>query len=400
MTNYDNATVGSGNVVNDVQLQYNSFAQLIADYQSHTGTVDMSTTPVVQYGYADGSANTIRPKTLTYPNGRVLSYDYGLAGGMNDALSRIEDLLDNDGVTQLANYSYLGLAIIIQVDEAEPGIINTLLGLGGGNDPVTGDIYKGLDLFGRVKDLIWLGCPTSSSSSSSSGGAGTILERIQHGYDQASNRLWRRNLADQSETHDEFYAYDGVYRLKDLQRGTLYANERAIAPMTFEQCWGLDATGNWQNFQQDDTGTGVWDLIQARMSNPVNEITIINSRSGPAWVTPIYDPAGNMTTLPQPGAPTLGYAATYDAWNRVVSISANGATVANYAYDGLARRAAKLTYTSGVLYETRDFYYTAPDRWQVAEEQVSGVTNWQFVWGLRIRTTYCCGIGMRPDRES
>src|SRR5437762_1529487 len=38
LTSYDNATVGSGNVVNDVQFAYNAFQQLITDYQSHSGT--------------------------------------------------------------------------------------------------------------------------------------------------------------------------------------------------------------------------------------------------------------------------------------------------------------------------------------------------------------------------
>ena len=75
----DNATVGAGSVVNDVQFAYNSFSQPTADYQSHSGAVNVSTTPKVQYAYADGSANRIRPTAMKYPNGRVLNYDYGTA---------------------------------------------------------------------------------------------------------------------------------------------------------------------------------------------------------------------------------------------------------------------------------------------------------------------------------
>ena len=68
ITSYDNATVGSGSVVNDVQLAYNSFSQLAAEYQLYSGAVDISTTPCTQgNGYADGSANTIRPVSITYP---------------------------------------------------------------------------------------------------------------------------------------------------------------------------------------------------------------------------------------------------------------------------------------------------------------------------------------------
>jgi hypothetical protein len=126
---------------------------------------------------------------LTYPNGRVLNYDYGASGGIDDAASSITSIIDNDGITHLVDYSFLGLSGIIQVNETQPGLVYTLLGLIGGNDPITGDIYRGLDLFGRVKDLIWMSTGSSSSSSSSSSGASNVIERIQYGYDRASNRL-------------------------------------------------------------------------------------------------------------------------------------------------------------------------------------------------------------------
>ena len=80
ITQYDNATVGSGNVVDDVLRVYNNFAQLTTEFQSHSGAVDISTTPQVQYQYADGSANHIRQTALVYPNGRTLYLDYGTSG--------------------------------------------------------------------------------------------------------------------------------------------------------------------------------------------------------------------------------------------------------------------------------------------------------------------------------
>ncbi len=81
-----------------------------------------------------------------------------------------------------------------------------------------------------------------------------------------------------------------------------------------------------------------------------------------------------MTAIPQPASPASSFAATYDAWNRMISL----AGVAAYSYDGLNRRTTKLV--SGVL---RDLYYS--DMWQVLEERVGGATNAdrQFVWGLR-----------------
>lgn len=40
--------------------------------------------------------------------------------------------------------------------------------------------------------------------------------------------------------------------------------------------------------------------MQARTANAVSEITGITNSTGAAWAQPDYDPAGNMTTIPQP----------------------------------------------------------------------------------------------------
>jgi len=60
VTSYSSPVVGQGTVVNDVQRVYNSFQQCTAEYQEHNGAVNTSTSPMVGYQYADGSANTIR----------------------------------------------------------------------------------------------------------------------------------------------------------------------------------------------------------------------------------------------------------------------------------------------------------------------------------------------------
>ena len=110
--------------------------------------MNTSTTPKVQYGYANGSADTIRPTTLTYPDGRVLTYAYGAADSDNDAFSRVGGLVDDDaGSTHLADYSYLGLSTFVEVDYTEPDIKYTLIGTAGGDDPDTGDMYRGFDRF-------------------------------------------------------------------------------------------------------------------------------------------------------------------------------------------------------------------------------------------------------------
>jgi RHS repeat-associated protein len=201
------------------------------------------------------------------------------------------------------------------------------------------------------------------------------------------NRLWRADLVSEAASagFDELYGYDGLYRVRNLQRGTLTNPKSAIQNPKFQQCWTLDATGNWSGFREDDNGDAIWDLVQTRSANKVNEITNVSNSTGPAWAAPAYDAAGNMTTIPQPAAPGSAYTATYDAWNSVVKLvdGATGQIVQTNVYDGLRRRTVRNSYTSGTLSETRHYFYSSA--WQVLEERVgtSTTAERQYVWGLR-----------------
>ncbi len=173
-----------------------------------------------------------------------------------------------------------------------------------------------------------------------------------------------------------------------MDREQLTALKDAITDKTFSQCWSLDPTGNWKKFQEDDNGDGTWDLNQTRTANAVNEITHITDTVGPAWVTPAYNRAGNMMTMPKVADPTISQTCTYDAWNRIVQIKEGVNTVSSYVYDAAKRRIIQSNYTSGILSETRHLYYTEPSKWQVIEERLgtspdSANAERQFVWGLR-----------------
>ncbi|MEX2119699.1 MAG: hypothetical protein WD847_08900 [Pirellulales bacterium] len=325
VSSHDNATVGAGNVVNDVQFVYNTFGQLVTEYQEHDGAVSVSTTPKVQYAYADGSANHVRRTSMTYPNGRILRYEY--SSGADDNLGRVSFLADDAAGavgTHLAEYTYLGLGSIVQVDYTEPDIRYDLIS-GTGDDP-----YDGLDRFDRVVDCLWRDYGTS-----------TDVERVKHGYDRASNRLWRENTVAPAG-FDELYSYDGLYQLKDFERGDLNAGKTAITGLAFAQEWSLDATGNWSAFKEDADGNGSWDLNQSRSHNKVNEISTIGASAGADWADPVHDRVGNMVLIPQPADPTQSYTATWDAWNRLMKLVDGMATVGQYAYDGGARRTEKL----------------------------------------------------------
>jgi hypothetical protein len=106
------------------------------------------------------SANTIRLKSTTYPNGRVIENDYGTAGEMNDILSRVAEIVDVSTDDILARYVYLGLSTVVIAgygeDGTDPSIELTYLKQGGESNGDAGDQYAGLDRFGRVVDQRWL----------------------------------------------------------------------------------------------------------------------------------------------------------------------------------------------------------------------------------------------------
>ena len=371
-------------VVNQLQNEYNSFQQLATQYQEHSGAVNISTSAQVDYSYADGSTNTVRLTGLAYPNGRVISYGYGSSGGDSDQLSRIASYLDVASGITLVNYTYLGLATFVQTNAPQPSLTWTLIG---GSDPT--NPYAGLDQFGRTINCLW------------TSGSGTVAQ-ILYGYNQASRRIWRQDPVASSQSppvyQDELYSYDGLQRLVDMGRGQLTNGNTQIANLALAQQWNLDATGNWSNFLNTDTQTPTNSLDQQRTSNPVNEIAAISQRYGLAWAQPAYDRAGNTKAIPQPASPASAFAGTYDAWNRLVSLTG----VATYLYDALNRRVSKTT--PGIIL---NYYYSA--QWQVIEEHVStaegravkkpltrrslvasGAAERQFVWGLRYIDDLVC----------
>jgi RHS repeat-associated protein len=359
ITSYDNATVGTGSIVNENQNAYDGFGLLTTDYQSHSGAVNTSTSPKVQYAMSDGSSNHARLTALIYPDGRVLSSDYGAAGGAGDVLNRI-NALTGAGPQTFVLYSYLGMDRTVIANYAtQPGVELTYYTSGGSGDG--GDQYTGLDRFDRVIDQRWR--KTSDNSD---------RERVKYGFDRASNRLWRQNTV-AATGQDEYYSYDGLYQLKVLQRGTLNAGKTGITGTpVWEEDFAFDPTGNWNNYLTKVSGTT--SLNQNRTHNPANEIQTIAGSS--SLIT--QNAAGNITKTPKPSDWGSAYDLTYDAWNRLAKVMAGASTVATFVYDGQNRRITKTV--SGTI---RHYYYSS--QWQILEERVgaSAIADRQFVWGTR-----------------
>ncbi|MCI0460725.1 MAG: RHS repeat-associated core domain-containing protein [Gemmataceae bacterium] len=352
ITSYDAAS--GGNIVNQVQREFNGLGQLTREYQSHSGAVNTSTTPKVQYGWSEMSGgNHSRLVSMTYPNGRVLNYNYS---GLDSTISRLTSLSDNSGT--LEEYAHLGLGTVVRRGHPEPGVDLIYLKQGSEGNGEAGDQYRGLDRFGRVIDQRWF--DTSAEDD---------LDRFQYGYDRTSNRLYRENALD--AVFSELYAYDTLDQLTSFARGQLNATKDGIVGTpSRSQAWDFDALGNWDSLTTNGTP-------EARTHNRQNQLTEIGSSS----LT--FDANGNLTTDEE------GQQYVYDAWNRLVQVKDDANNVlASYQYDGVGQRIVE-----EVGETTRDLYYSS--EWQVLEEQVEGEAEAQYVWS----PVYVDALVLR-DRDS
>ena len=216
------------------------------------------------------------------------------------------------------------------------------------------------------------------------------MVNLGYGYDFASNRQWREDKVSKSlgtpKYFDEYYNYDGVFRLTGLARGQLTGTPPSgVTGQTFGEDWTLDPTGNWNEYKELSSATTVT-LDQTRTASAANEITGIDieTPSDTAWTQPGYDAAGSMTTMPQPNSSANPFKAIFDAWQRMRFLfdmtTGSPVEVQENQYDGRGFRIRTIV-PSGMTSVTRDFYQS--DSWRVLQEYVSGAVDRQYVWALR-----------------
>ena len=382
-TSYDAA--GGGSVVNQVQDVYNGLGQLTTEYQAVSGAVNTSTTPKVQYAYTEmsGGANHSRPTSLTYPDGRVVGYNYYDA--LDAAVSRMDTLTEgyaSSCIGQIESSKFLGLGTAVTRSQQNGVVGLTYVKQSGEADGDAGDQYTGLDRFGRVVDQRWLKSATP---------APTATDRFQYGYDRDSDVLYKDNKV--SSTFSELYhansaasgdnaaAYDKLGRLGGFRRGTLSAsgkNGSGSFPATTgldtvstlntlagsQKAWNLDALGNWGDTSGSGTvGVTTDGTTDSRTHNQRNQVTAVNMGA------PTYNNNGDMT------ANEVARQLAYDAWDRLVGVKdVLGAAVESMGYDALGRRASESPAggTATALYYSKD--------WQVLEERQAGAAKAQYVW--------------------
>jgi RHS repeat-associated protein len=356
VSSHNNATVGSGTIVNQVALSYNAFNQLIEDAQSHSGAV-AGGTPKISYSYANGTANQTRRLTTTYPSDKIITMSYGTANSANDRLSRLAGVALTGETDPLGEFAWMGAGRLISLTMPQPGIALSYKHAAGQPVGDSGDPYSGYDRFGRTVDMRWI--KTSDQSS---------LSRIQYGYDKMSRRLWRQDLAAPADTkQDRFYSYDGLGQVTDSALGNLNINRTSIAGIPAQrEAFDYDAIGNWKDYLRQSEGTTTLD--QKRTHNRDNQLTELDANSDGI----AYDAAGNMTACrpDKDGDWSKGYTIVWDAWNRIVQVknAQTSATVASYAYDGLTRPT-----TTTIGSTVRRFFYN--DVWKCVEERLGSSSN-------------------------
>ncbi|MFL5241992.1 MAG: RHS repeat domain-containing protein [Gemmataceae bacterium] len=352
VTSYDAAT--AGNIVNQVQRAYNGLGQMTQEWQAHSGAVITGTTPSVQYAYSlmSGGANHSRLTSITYPNGKVLTYNYST--GLNDSISRLSSLSDTSGT--LESYDYLGLDTVVKRAHSQPGVDLTYIKQGAEGNGDAGDQYTGLDRFGRVVDQRWIKTNT-----------GTATDRFKYGYDRDSNALYRDNLVNSAfgqlyHVNGASNGYDNLNQLSGFLRGVLSDTNSdgipdTVASASHSQTFTPDAMGNFSSVTTDGTAIN-------RTHNQQNEVTGVGAN------TLVFDKNGNMTTDEQ------GRTLVFDAWNRLVAVKSGSSTLAGYKFDAIGRRIVE---TAGT--DTRDLYFGG---WNVLEERLNGAStvDMQYVWNL------------------
>ena len=346
VTSWDDPDPGEGDEVNQVVYEFDDFGQLTREYQEHAGAKDANT-PYVEYHYADGSDNHVRLEWVEYPNGRLVHYTYGATDGAADAaLAARRDLRRRQ---RQPGRRACGVYVSRPRHDRHRGLSRA----GREARPL-----RRHDRHLRRARSVW---PRGRCRSGTTTGESTNVDQFTYGYDLAGNRLYRENTL--TSGMDELYSYDAMNQLVNFQRGDLNVGKTALTgTIANEETFTLDATGNWSEYEQEVAGSTVLD--QSRDHDEANQTGTITASTGTNWYDPTYDAVGNMTSIPKPSDPINGLTLTYDAWNRLVRVEDGEDVVAEYQYDGTARRIVRAIDTAspddpdGTLDLWEHFFYS------------------------------------------
>jgi RHS repeat-associated protein len=382
VTQYDNATVGSGALIDDVKYTYDDWGNLYQFKQDVDSDLDGSASGRAafqvdySYGKATTGRNTIRRTGMTLPGATGISFDYISTGGrLDDAASRVTRVGVDTSIASkvpVTQYEYLGAARLAGTDLLQPKARWNFF-----EGAVSGTPYPDLDRFNRIEHSRW----------TSYKGTGTRdFYDVDIAYDPASNILGVTDNIHKSgagnRNFDVLYSLDALNRLKRAEEGTLTfpSGVPTLSNTSRDERWldgsgnlALSQTGNWLRRRLDLNGdgnfTGTGELDETNVFSLANELKTRDTDSnGTPNFTLAYDKTGNQTS------DGLGYDYIYDAFGRLVTIHKEGdpgVVYAQYRYNGLSFRIGWRYDTNGNGYvdesEEDDpwYWFCYDDSWRI-----------------------------------
>ncbi|MCK4873242.1 MAG: hypothetical protein KAS72_10995 [Phycisphaerales bacterium] len=348
-TQYDNATVGSGSVVDEVKYTFDDWGGVTNFQQDHNSTVATGGDYLydVQWTYAKATAgrNTLRISTMTLPDGDVISYGYLSSSGLHDAdASRVTSVVN--GGTTLAWYRYNGVGHVVSTYYEEPDVKRYM--------HAGSSAFEAFDRFNRViidrwtKDLATdVDFCDRDISYDRNGNITVIDDNVHYGWDVE-------------------HSMDDLNRVIQAERGEWTGS--SITRTTEDELWDLSQTGNWGIHQLDLNGDGDFtdanELDDDGTFNAANELTARDiDDDGNDDYTLVYDAVGNLTDDGE------NYEYEYDAFGRIVEITDQSQnTVAEYAYNGLGHRITVHYDTDGdsdVDANDATYHHVYDTRWRI-----------------------------------
>jgi RHS repeat-associated protein len=383
VTQYSNATVGSGSVVDDVKYVYDDWGNVTNFKQDVDSDLDISPANQasfeVTYSYSNASptngATRVRRTGMTGPGNASQTFEYQSAHNMiDDAASRVSDIMVSS--TVVVEYQYNGVAQVVGTTLDEPNFYSWQYSTGGA--------YPDLDRFDRVIKSKW----TKGNGSPQN----FVDLDITYDDDSAITRVEDNILVTTGGTakFDSEYTNDALNRLIQAKQGNW--NGSLINNTTQDERWlgtggasSLDQVGNWGRYRLDLDGDGVFtgagELDDTRTHNVVNELTGRDTdTSGSDNYTLAYDADGNMTD----NGKDAKY--VYDAFGRLRQVkSQSNAVVSEYRYNGLGYRISwhyDTDIDADVDGSDATFYFCHDDRWRIVATVRGGDTDAKegFVW--------------------
>ncbi len=360
VTQYDNATVGSGSIVDEVKHSYEDWGPLSIFEQDRNSAVGASGSVddyEISYTYAKETSgrNTIRRSKLTLPDATEVTYVYkGLQGQLDVDASRVTEV--KVGTTIVASYKYNGLGQVVGTEYPEPDVMWRQYGSTSGS-------YPDLDRFNRVTSSRWTKDLATDKD----------FYDLDLAYDRNSNiTLVEDNV---HAGFDVSYTIDTLDRLTQAKEGTWNSGTSQIDSTKRDQIWTtLSQTGNWELVKLDLNGDGDFggtgEYKDNRTHNKVNELTGHDLDDNPATTgnnySPVSDKVGNLTDDKR------HFTYEYDPFGRLrkVNTTVSPRLVAEYRYNGLGHRIGWHydVDADGTVESTSDdpwYYFAYDDLWRI-----------------------------------